>query len=165
MVQQCDGFPIVPHLFQVLDGFLLIIPEFDCLTHLNRKVCFKCLEHWAAAQKCNQLILDLFRLLFQLTVNPAVNLPVIINQTVLLQKVICILVLGNLTWVVVSFSVYLDCNFGFRRFQRKVDVAMPTIDINTRILNLQIFCFLRAECFTEQLNKQFFRTAIDAGCF
>lgn len=111
-----SGFPTLENPTQQnTNSLLLVIPKLDGLPHLNRQVRFKHLEHGAGAQECDQLILDLFRLLFQLTVNPAVNLPVIINQTVLLQKVICILVLGNLTWVVVSFSVYLDCNFGFRR--------------------------------------------------
>lgn len=30
---------------------------------------------------------------------------------------------------------------------------------------LASFLFFRAECFTEQLNEQFFRTAINAGYF
>lgn len=33
------------------------------------------------------------------------------------------------------------------------------------VLNLQIFGLFRAKSLTEQLNKQFFRTAVDTGCF
>ena len=165
MVQQRDSFTILTHLLQIVDGFLLVISQLYRLPHLNRKIRFKCLEHGTAAQESNQLILDLFRLLFQLAVDPTVYFPVVIDQAVLLQEVISVFIFGHLARVVVGLTVNLDCNFGFRRFQCKVDVPMPTIDINTRILNLQIFCFFRTERFTEQLNKQFFRSAIDTGCF
>ena len=71
----------------------------DGLPHLNRQVCLKCLEHGAGAQKRDQLILDLF----QLAVDPTVDLPVVIDQAVLLQEVIGILVFGHLARVVLPW--------------------------------------------------------------
>ena len=165
MVQQRNGLAILTHLLQVLGGFLLVVPKLDGLSHLHRQISFKSLEHGAGAQKCNQLILDLFRLLFQLAVDPTVDFPVVIDQAVLLQEVIGILVFGHLARVVVGLTVNLDCNFGFGRFQRKVDIAMPSIDVHAGILDLQIFSLFWTERLTEQLNKQFFRTAVDTGCF
>ena len=91
------------------------------------QVRFKRLEHGAGAQKCDQLILDLFRLLFQLAVDPTVDFPVIIDQTVLLQKIISVFIFGHLAGVVVGLAVNLDCNFGFGRFQRKVDSLLLRI--------------------------------------
>ena len=102
--------------------------------HLNRQVRFKRLEHGAGAQECDQLILNLFRLLFQLAVDPTVDFPVVIDQTVLLQKVVSVFVLGHLAGVVVGLTVDLGCNFGFRRFQRKVDIAAPTTDVHAGVL-------------------------------
>ena len=123
------------------------------------------LEHGAGAQECDQLILDLFRLLFQLAVDPTVDFPVVIDQTVLLQEVISIFVFGHLARIVIGLAVYFDCNLRFRRFQRKINVTVPTVNIHARVLNLQIFSLFWAERLTEQLNKQFFRTAVDTGCF
>ena len=114
MVQQRNGFAVLSHLLQVLGGLLLVIPKLDGLSHLHRQVRFKCLEHGAGAQESNQLVFDLFRLLFQLAVDPTVYFPVVIDQAVLLQEVIGILVLGHLARVVVGLTVNLDCNFGFR---------------------------------------------------
>lgn len=113
----------------------------------------------------NQLVLDLFRLLFQLAVDPTVDFPVVINQAVLFQEVISVFVFGHLAGVVVGLTVNLDCNFGFRRFQRKVDISMPSIDVHAGVLDRQIFGFLRSKSLTEELHKQFLRTAVDAGCF
>ena len=154
MVQQRNGLAVLTHLLQVLGGFLLVVPKLDGLSHLHWQVRFKCLEHGAGAQKCNQLVLDLFRLLFQLAVDPTVDFPVIIDQAVLLQKVISVFVFGHLAGVVVGLTVNLDCNFGFRRFQRKVDIAMPSIDVHAEVLDLQIFGFLRSKSLTEELHKQ-----------
>ena len=165
MVQQRDSFTILTHLLQIVDGFLLVISQLYRLPHLNRKIRFKCLEHGTAAQESNQLILDLFRLLFQLAVDPTVYFPVVIDQAVLLQEVISVFIFGHLARVVVGLTVNLDCNFGFRRFQRKIDIAVPTIDVHAGVLDLQIFGFLRPKSLTEKLNKQFFRTAVDTGCF
>ena len=165
MVQQRDSFTILTHLLQIVDGFLLVVPKLDGLSHLHRQVCFKCLEHGAGAQKCNQLVLDLFRLLFQLAVDSTVYFPVVIDQAVLLQEVISIFIFGHLARVVVSLTVNLDCNFGFRRFQRKIDIAVPTIDVHAGVLDLQIFGFLRPKSLTEKLYKQLLCTAIDTGCF
>ena len=114
MVQQRNGFAVLTHLLEVVDSLLLIIPKLDGLSHLNRQVRFKRLEHGAGAQKCDQLILDLFRLLFQLAVDPTVDFPVIIDQAVLLQEVVSVFVFGHLAGVVVGLTVNLDCNFGFR---------------------------------------------------
>ena len=165
MVQQRNGFAVLTHLLEVVDGFLLVIPKFDGQSHLHRQVCFKCLEHGTAAQKGNQLILNLFRLLFKLAINPSVYFPVVVNQAILLQEVIRILVLRHLAWVMVGFAVYLNRNFGFRRFQRKVDIAMPSIDVHAGVLDLQIFGFLRSKSLTEKLYKQLLCTAVDTGCF
>ena len=154
MVQQRNGLAVLTHLLQVLGGFLLVVPKLDGLSHLHWQVRFKCLKHGAGAQKCNQLVLDLFRLLFQLAVDPTVDFPVIIDQAVLLQKVISVFVFGHLAGVVVGLTVNLDCNFGFRRFQRKVDIAMPSIDVHAGVLDLQIFGFLRSKNLTEELHKQ-----------
>ena len=165
MVQQRNGLAVLTHLLQVLGGFLLVVPKLDGLSHLHRQVCFKCLEHGAGAQESNQLILDLFRLLFQLAVDPTVYFPVVIDQAVLFQEVISVFVFGHLAGVVVGLTVNLDCNFGFRRFQRKVDIAMPSIDVHAGVLDLQIFGFLRSKSLTEELHKQLLRTAVDAGCF
>lgn len=123
------------------------------------------LEHGTAAQESNQLILDLFRLLFQLAVDPTVYFPVVIDQAVLLQEVVRVFVFGHLAGVVVGLTVNLDCNFEFRRFQRKVDIAMPSIDVHAGVLNLQIFSLFWTERLTEQLYKQLLRTAVDTGCF
>ena len=106
-----------------------------------------------------------FRLFFQLAVDPTVDLPVVIDQAVLFQEVISILIFGHLAGVMVGFSVYFDCYLRFRRFQRKIDIAVPTVNIHAGVLNLQIFSLFWAERLTEQLNKQFFRTAVDTGCF
>ena len=129
------------------------------------QVRFKRLEHGAGAQKCDQLILDLFRLLFQLAVDPTVDFPVIIDQTVLLQKIISVFIFGHLAGVVVGLAVNLDCNFGFGRFQRKVDITVPPIDVHAGVLNLQIFGFLRSKSLAKKLHKQLLCTAVDAGCF
>ena len=165
VVQQRDGFTILTHLLQVVDSLLLVIPQLYCLPHLNRKICFKSLEHGTAAQKGNQLILNLFRLFFKLAVNPTIYFPVVIDQTVLLQEIIRILVLRHLAWVMVGFAVYLNRNFGFRRFQRKIDITVPTINVHAGVLNLQIFGLFRAKSLTEQLHKQLLRTAVDTGRF
>ena len=114
MVQQRNGFAALTHLLEVVDSLLLIIPKLDGLSHLNRQVRFKRLEHGAGAQKCDQLILDLFRLLFQLAVDPTVDFPVIIDQAVLLQEVVSVFVFGHLARVVVGLAVNFDCDFGFR---------------------------------------------------
>jgi len=165
MVQQRDSFTILTHLLQIVDGFLLVISQLYRLSHLHRQVCFKCLEHGAGAQESNQLVLDLFRLLFQLAVDPTVDLPVVIDQAVLFQEVISVFIFGHLARVVVGLTVNLDCNFGFRRFQRKIDIAVPTIDVHAGVLDLQIFGFLRPKSLTEKLYKQLLCTAIDTGCF
>ena len=165
MVQQRNGLAVLTHLLQVLGGFLLVVPKFNGLPHLNRQVCFKCLEHGTAAQESNQLVLYLFRLLFQLAVDPAIYFPVVIDQAVLFQEVISVFVFGHLAGVVVGLTINLDCNFGFRRFQRKVDIAMPTIDVHAGVLDLQIFGLFRAKSLTEKLHKQLLRTAVDTGCF
>ncbi len=165
MVQQRDSFTLLTHLLQIVDGFLLVISQLYRLSHLHRQVRFKRLEHGAGAQESNQLVLDLFRLLFQLAVDPTVDLPVVIDQAVLFQEVISVFVFGHLAGVVVGLTVNLDCNFGFRRFQRKVDIAMPTIDVHAGVLDLQIFGLFRAKSLTEKLHKQLLRTAVDTGCF
>ena len=165
MVQQRNGLAVLSHFLQVLGSLLLVIPKLDGLPHLNRQVRFKRLEHGAGAQKRNQLVFDLFRLLFQLAVDPTVYFPVVIDQAVLFQEVISVFVFGHLARVVVGLTVNLDCNFGFRRFQRKVDIAMPSIDVHAGVLDLQIFGFLRPKSLTEELHKQLLRTAVDTGCF
>ena len=141
MVQQRNGLAVLSHFLQVLGSLLLVISKLDGLPHLNRQVCFKRLEHGAGAQKCDQLILDLFRLLFQLAVDSTIDLPVVIDQAVLLQKVISVFVFGHLAGVVVGLAVNLNCNFGFGRFQRKVDIAVPTINVHAGVLDLQISVF------------------------
>ena len=151
----CDSFTYAGCMVQQRNG----------LSHLNRQVCFKCLEHGAGAQESNQLVFDLFRLLFQLAVDPTVYFPIVIDQAVLLQEVIGILVFGYLARVVVGLTVNLDCNFGFRRFQRKIDITVPPTDVHAGVLNLQIFGFFRAKSLTEKLYKQLLCTAIDTGCF
>ena len=114
MVQQRNGFAVLSHLLQVLGGFLLVVPKLDGLSHLNRQVCFKCLEHGTAAQESNQLVFDLFRLLFQLAVDPTVYFPVVIDQAVLFQEVISVFIFGHLVGVMVGLAVYLNRNFSFR---------------------------------------------------
>ena len=57
----------------------------------------------------------------------------------LFQEVISVFVFGHLVGVVVGLAVNFDCDFGLRRFQRKVDIAVPTIDVHAGVLDLQIF--------------------------
>lgn len=83
----------------------------------------------------------------------------------LFQEVISVFVFGHLARVVVGLTVNLDCNFGFRRFQRKVDIAVPTIDVHAGVLDLQIFGLFWAKSLTEKLYKQLLCTAVDTGCF
>ena len=49
MVQQRNGLAVLTHLLEVVDSLLLIIPKLDGLSHLNRQVRFKRLEHGAGA--------------------------------------------------------------------------------------------------------------------
>ena len=93
-----------------------------------------------------------------------VYFPVVIDQAVLFQEVISVFIFGPLARVVVGLTVNLDCNFGFRRFQRKIDIAVPTIDVHAGVLDLQIFGLFRAKSLTEELHKQLLRTAVDTGC-
>ena len=83
----------------------------------------------------------------------------------LFQEVISVFIFGHLAGVVVGLTFNFDCDFGLRRFQRKVDIAVPTIDVHAGLLDLQIFGFLRSKSLTEQLYKQLLCTAVDTGCF
>ena len=83
----------------------------------------------------------------------------------MLQEVISVLVFRHFARIMVGFSVYFDCNLRFRRFQRKVDIAVPTIDVHAGVLDLQIFGLFRAKSLTEKLHKQLLRTAVDTDCF
>lgn len=82
----------------------------------------------------------------------------------LFQEVISVFVFGHLAGVVVGLAVNFDCDFGLRRFQRKVDIAVPTIDVHAGVLDLQIFGLFWAKSLTEKLYKQLLCTAVDTGC-
>ncbi|KJR47147.1 hypothetical protein UF75_2444 [Desulfosporosinus sp. I2] len=50
-------------------------------------------------------------MVLQLIVNPAVNLPVLIDQAILLGEIVVIFVRGNLIGIVVGFPVNFDRYF------------------------------------------------------
>lgn len=58
--------------------------------------------------KCDH---EIFRVVLQLIVNPAVNLPVLIDQAILLGEIVVIFVRGNLIGIVVGFPVNFDRYF------------------------------------------------------
>jgi len=53
-----------------------------------------------------ELILDLLRVVFLLIVNPAVNLPVMLDQAILLGKIILTFIGRNLIEIVIGFTIY-----------------------------------------------------------
>ena len=95
MVQKSNTFIIFPHLLQAVERFLLVIHEGNGASLLGRKRVLHILEQGILSQEGDQFIANQLRVFLQLGGSPAVDLPSIEYNAVLLQQVIMIFCFRN----------------------------------------------------------------------
>ena len=93
MVKQSDALVFLTHFQQAGKRFLLMIHESKRASLLGRQSIFDILKQRALAQESDQFISYAVRAFFQLRGCPAIYFPSVIDDAVLLQKIIMIFLL------------------------------------------------------------------------
>ncbi len=151
------------HLPQIFKGLFLMIHQFKGFPQLSRKGILNIPEHGRLAEERHQFILHALRGLFDLRGGPAIDPPSIKNHAVLLEQVIVILFLGDFPRLMPGIAVHLHGDPAIRQTDGEVDGPVPAVDVDERILQVDILALVSAEGLTEQFNKPILRPAVSAA--
>ena len=85
------------------------------------------------------------------------------HKTVLLEKIVVILIFGDLARLMPLVAINFDSNASLTTAQGKVNSAVTTVDIDKWVLHIDILPPFRAEDVTEQLDEALFCSTVTSA--